>query len=47
VPVTSKRYDGQIHNFFTMAHVLAQGAVASDEICGVLRRGLGARGAGA
>jgi acetyl esterase len=47
VPVTSKRYDGQIHNFFTMGHVLAQGAAASEEICGVLRRALAARGAGA
>ena len=47
VPVTSKRYDGQIHNFFTMGHVLAQGAAAGPEISGVLRRGLAARGAGA
>ncbi len=47
VPVTSKRYDGQIHNFFTMGHVLAQGAAAGEEICGVLRRALAARGAGA
>jgi acetyl esterase len=47
VPVTSKRYDGQIHNFFTMAHVLTQGAAAGEEISGVLRRALAARGAGA
>jgi len=47
VPVTSKRYDGQIHNFFTMGHVLAQGAAAGPEISAVLRRGLAARGAGA
>ena len=45
--MTAKRYDGQIHNFFTMGHVLAQGAAAGEEICGVLRRGLAARGAGA
>jgi acetyl esterase len=47
VPVTSKRYDGQIHNFFTLGHVLAQGAAAAGEISGMLRRGLTARGAGA
>ena len=47
VPVTTKRYDGQIHNFFTMAHVLTQGVAASEEICGALRGGLVARGAGA
>jgi acetyl esterase len=47
VPVTSKRYDGQIHNFFTMGHVLEQGAAAGPEIGGVLRRALSARGAGA
>jgi acetyl esterase len=47
VAVTSKRYEGQIHNFFTMAHVLEQGAAASEEICVVLQRALVARGAGA
>jgi acetyl esterase len=47
VPVTARRYDGQIHNFFTMGHVLSQGAAAADELCGVLRRAVGARGAGA
>ena len=47
VPVTAKRYDGQIHDFFAFGHVLAQGAAASEEIFGALRRALGARGAGA
>jgi len=47
VPVTLQRYDGQIHNFFTMGHVLERGAAAGGEICAALRRGLGARGAGA
>jgi acetyl esterase len=47
VPVTAKRYDGQIHNFFTMGHVLSQGAAAADELCGVLRRALGTSAAGA
>jgi acetyl esterase len=47
VAVTAKRYPGQIHNFFTMGHVLEQGAAAADELCGVLRRGLAAGGAAA
>jgi acetyl esterase/lipase len=46
VPVSAKRYDGQIHNFFTMGHVLAEGVTAAQEIQGVLRRGLATRGAG-
>jgi acetyl esterase len=45
VPVTTKRYDGQIHNFFTMGHVLSQGAAAAGEICGALRNGLAVKGA--
>jgi acetyl esterase len=47
VAVTHTRYDGQIHNFFTMGHVLAQGEAAAGELCGVLRRALGTGGAGA
>jgi acetyl esterase len=47
VPVTARRYDGQIHNFFTMGHVLAQGEAAAADVCGVLRRALGAGRAGA
>lgn len=41
VPVTHQRYDGQIHNFFAMGHVLERGAAACDELCAVLRRALG------
>jgi acetyl esterase len=47
VAVTVERYDGQIHNFFTMGHVVARGAAAGEELCGVLRRALGARASGA
>ena len=41
VPVTVERYGGQIHNFYTMSHVLSRGAAACDELCAVLRRALG------
>jgi acetyl esterase len=46
VPVSVERYEGQIHNFFTMGHVLQRGAEACAELCSVVRRALGA-GAGA
>jgi acetyl esterase len=42
VAVTAKRYEGQIHNFFTMGHVLERGAAAAEDVCAVLRRALGA-----
>ena len=44
VPVTQRRYEGQIHNFYAMGHVLERGAAACDELCLVLRRALGGAG---
>jgi acetyl esterase len=46
VPVSLARYDGQIHNFFTMGHVLARGAEACDELCTTVRRALGGAASG-
>ena len=40
VETTSKRYDGQIHNFFAMGHLIPEGGGALAEIAGVLRAGL-------
>jgi acetyl esterase len=44
VPVTRRRYDGQIHNFYAMAPVLEQGAAACGDLVSVLRGALGSPG---
>ena len=40
VETTSRRYDGQIHNFFTMGHLIPEGTGALEEIAATLRDGL-------
>ena len=44
VSTTSKRYDGQIHNFYAMAHLIPEGGPALDEIATALSGRLAQQG---
>ena len=40
VPVTLQRYEGQVHNFFTLGHLFEHGEGASQDLIETLRRAL-------
>ena len=46
VPVTTRKFPGQFHGFFTMGKVLPQANVAAREIGARPRGGIAARAAG-